>query len=115
LKASVANELIDGCGCWTKGLDNTAAVIIVGRRDGGQVGWLLEDRYGLRATEQRDHRLCDVLNTGHEDGAILQEVVRAARARIERRARNGEDETAHFVGKACADQRARAFGRFHDQ
>ena len=49
-------------------------------------------------------------------GAVLEHDIAAGGARVERRARNGEGQPAHFVGEASADQRAGALRRFdHDQ
>ena len=57
----------------------------------------------------------DVVDGLAEDRAIADQIIGAAAARIERRARHGEDIAALFEREARGDERARAQRRFDDE
>jgi hypothetical protein len=64
------------------------------------------DRLAQDRAQHRDH----VGRLRHHGRALLDEVVAALRARIERRARHREDLAALLERAAAGDQRARALG-----
>ncbi len=88
---------------------------VFGRRRHG--GLLLAEgahRRSQRGAEHRLDRRDDVVRLGGDDGACLEQAVGARGARIERRARHGEDDAALLAGEARGDQRAGPLRRFDD-
>ena len=65
----------------------------------------------MRASQDRRERLDDIARRGDEAGALLQEIVGAGGARIERTAGHGEHFSSLFAGKPRRDQRTRTLGR----
>jgi len=78
---------------------------------GSKAGRCAAQRRRQIAFELRQH----VVGAFGEMGAAADEIVGAAAARIERRARHGEDFAALLQRKARGDERARAERRLHHQ
>ena len=68
-------------------------------------GQLRAERFD-RAPKDRRQSFDDVAGAGDEAGALLEQIVGAGGARVERAARHGKDLAALLAGKAGGDQRA---------
>ena len=66
------------------------------------------------ALQHRRDGVDHVARLGDQPGALLQEIVAAGGARVERRARHGEDLAVLLQREAGGDQRAGSLGRLHD-
>jgi hypothetical protein len=111
--AGQANEIIDRHGCRPEQVHDARAFAAAGvdRRQRRRVG--LRNRRFHRLAQDRAHDGDHVGSFRDEGRALLEQVVGALGARIERRAGHGEHFAALFEREPRGDQRARSPGRFH--
>ena len=115
MQPRVADDLVDADRGRAERLDDAVALVVAGRRRRRKVRRFLELLVFRRldAGARRD-LLDDVARLGDQDGAVLEQLVGAGRARVERRAGNREDQPSHLAGEPGTDQRARAVCRLDD-
>jgi len=108
------DHIVDRGWAWAKQTDDARALAAAGLAGGRGGGFRLLDGDLVRAAENRTEHRDHVGRFGHERGALLEQLVAALGARIERGAGRRKDLTALLEGKPGSDEGARAFRRFDD-